>query len=143
MAVADAVEDLAHDHADLNRRVRALGAALPALDAAAMAPFAAQLVELREILFLHFAREEEGLFPFVSETVPDLANRVDAMASQHDTICGASVDQIYADGLNRLDQARMIAKGINETCGFQILEAASTKKDAVEGNHTVYGFLTT
>jgi hypothetical protein len=89
VAVADAVEDLTHDHADLNRRVLALGVVLPALDRASIARIASELVELREMLFLHFAREEEGLFPFVSESVPELADRVHAMASAHDTICGA------------------------------------------------------
>ncbi|MBX3156368.1 MAG: hemerythrin domain-containing protein [Deltaproteobacteria bacterium] len=89
MAVADAVEDLVHDHADLNRRVLALGAAVPQLDRAALAGFAAQLEALRELLFLHFAREEEGLFPFVSDCEADLADQVNAMASAHDTICGA------------------------------------------------------
>jgi iron-sulfur cluster repair protein YtfE (RIC family) len=39
-------------------------------------------------LFLHFAREEEGLFPLVSESVPDLADQVHAMALAHDAICG-------------------------------------------------------
>ena len=47
-----------------------------------------QLGELRELMFLHFAREEEGLFPFVSEAVPELADQVHAMAIAHDAICG-------------------------------------------------------
>jgi hypothetical protein len=89
VAVADAVEDLAHDHADLNRRVLALGAAIPGLDRDALPAFAAQIEELRELLFLHFAREEEGLFPFVSDSEADLGDQVNAMASAHDTICGA------------------------------------------------------
>ena len=88
MAVADAVAELAHDHADINRQILALGAQLPAL-AGSGRPLAEPFAALREQLFLHFAREEEGLFPFVSETVPDLADQVHAMASAHDTICGA------------------------------------------------------
>ena len=88
----DPVQDLVHDHADINRRVFALGAAIRALDrndgnGMALA-LVAQLGELRELLFLHFAREEEGLFPFVSETVPELADQVQAMATAHDAICG-------------------------------------------------------
>jgi hypothetical protein len=47
------------------------------------------LDELRELLFLHFAREEEGLFPFVAEAAPTLALQVHDMATAHDTICGA------------------------------------------------------
>lgn len=91
--MTDPVQDLVHDHADINRRVLALGAAIRALDhpdGQGMAvALAHRLGELRELLFLHFAREEEGLFPFVSETVPELADRVQAMAMAHDAICGA------------------------------------------------------
>jgi iron-sulfur cluster repair protein YtfE (RIC family) len=93
MAITDPVQDLAHDHADINRRVLALGTAIRALgrdecDGLALA-LVAQLGELRELLFLHFAREEEGLFPFVSEAVPALAEQVHAMALAHDAVCGA------------------------------------------------------
>ncbi len=88
----DPVQDLVHDHADINRRVFALGSAIRALDRDDGDGLALALVtrlgELRELLFLHFAREEEGLFPFVSESVPDLADQVHAMALAHDAICG-------------------------------------------------------
>src|SRR5512140_125616 len=88
----DPVQDLVHDHADINRRVFALGSTIRALesndgDGMALA-LVTRLGELRELLFLHFAREEEGLFPFVSETVPELADQVHAMAMAHDAICG-------------------------------------------------------
>jgi len=89
----DPVQDLVHDHADINRRVLALGAAIRALDrnnASGMAvALVSQLGELRELLFLHFAREEEALFPFVAEAVPELAGQVHDMALAHDAICGA------------------------------------------------------
>lgn len=88
----DPVQELVHDHADINRRVLALGAAIRALarpdgDGMAIA-LAHRLDELRELVFLHFAREEEGLFPFVSEAVPELADRAQDMATAHDAICG-------------------------------------------------------
>src|SRR5882724_11397814 len=90
--MTDPVQDLAHDHADINRRVLALGATIRTLrrdDSDGMArALVTRLDELREQLFLHFAREEEGLFPFVAETVPDLAEQVLAMALAHDAICG-------------------------------------------------------
>jgi hypothetical protein len=94
MAMTDPVQDLVHDHADINRRVLALGAAVRALgrddecDGLALA-LVTQLGELRELLFLHFAREEEGLFPFVAERVPEHADQVHAMALAHDAVCGA------------------------------------------------------
>jgi hypothetical protein len=88
----DPIQELVHDHADINRRVLSLGSAVRALDRDGGDGMARALVtrlgELRELLFLHFAREEEGLFPFVSETVPDLAEQIHAMAIAHDAICG-------------------------------------------------------
>jgi iron-sulfur cluster repair protein YtfE (RIC family) len=90
--MTDPIQDLAHDHSDINRRVLALGSAVRALgrdhsDGMALA-LVTRLDELRELLFLHFAREEEGLFPFVSDTVADLAEQIHAMALAHDAICG-------------------------------------------------------
>lgn len=91
--MTDPLQELVHDHADINRKVLALGGAIRALDRNHGNGMAVALVhrmaELRELLFLHFAREEEGLFPFVAETVPDLADQVHDMALAHDTICGS------------------------------------------------------
>ena len=90
--MSDPVQDLVHDHADINRRVFALGSTIRALDRDGGNGMALALVtrlgELRELLFLHFAREEEGLFPLVTELQPDLAEQVRAMALAHDAICG-------------------------------------------------------
>jgi iron-sulfur cluster repair protein YtfE (RIC family) len=92
VAIIDPVQELVHDHADLNRRVFALGSTIRALDRDGGNGMALALVtklgELREALFLHFAREEEGLFPLVAELVPELADQVHAMALAHDAICG-------------------------------------------------------
>ena len=89
----DPVQDLVHDHADINRRVFALGSTIRALDRDDGNGMALALVtrlgELRELLFLHFAREEEGLFPFVADAVPELAEQVHSMAVAHDAICGS------------------------------------------------------
>ena len=90
--MSDPVQDLAHDHAAINRRVLALGAAIRTLgrddsDGMALA-LVTPLGELRELVFLHFAREEEGLFPFVADAVPDLADQVHAMELAHDAVCG-------------------------------------------------------
>lgn len=89
----DPLHALAHDHEGLNRRVLALGAIMTELERDGQVPAPRALVapvgELRELLFLHFAREEEGLFPFVGDVVPDLADRVREMETAHDAICGA------------------------------------------------------
>jgi iron-sulfur cluster repair protein YtfE (RIC family) len=87
--MSDPVHELAHDHADLNRRVLALASLINQRDVHSAAALLAPLGELRELLFLHFAREEEGLFPFVAEAVGELAERVHEMAFAHDAICGA------------------------------------------------------
>src|SRR5688572_32711305 len=80
---------MTHDHADLNRRVLAIGARLRATSGeVSAAPLAGELDALREHLFMHFAREEEGLFPFVVRCVPELDAQVTAMEIAHDTICG-------------------------------------------------------
>ena len=54
-----------------------------------------RLRELRELLFLHFAREEEGLFPFVADRLPELGDRVAAMAVAHDAICGSLARMVH------------------------------------------------
>lgn len=92
-ALTDPIDDLTHDHADINRRVLAIGMALRALDRDGGDGLARALLkhvgELRELVFLHFAREEEGLFPFVADAVPDLVASVQDMSVAHDAICGA------------------------------------------------------
>jgi len=90
---SDPVRDLVHDHADLNRRVLELGAIFERPPAPAQ--LLPTLQELREHMFLHFAREEEGLFPLVSEWIPEFAEPVLAMVSAHDAVCGALARMIY------------------------------------------------
>lgn len=92
MSSADPIRDLAHDHSDLNRRVLELGAMIGGRRTGRTGcdkGLVEMLSELREDLFLHFAREEEGFFPYVAEHLPELAEQVNAMAVAHDAICGA------------------------------------------------------
>lgn len=94
---SDVVGELSHDHEDINRRVLAIAAGVRSLQrtAGATSELEAPLTELRDLLFLHFAREEEGLFPFVQEVVPDLAARVHVMEVAHDTICGSLARMVH------------------------------------------------
>jgi hemerythrin-like domain-containing protein len=91
-SASDPVANLVHDHAAIHRLLMELGGHMEALRDAQPGPSSrsavAVLQELRELLFLHFAREEEGLFPFVVEAFPDLAWQVQSMAAGHDSICG-------------------------------------------------------
>jgi iron-sulfur cluster repair protein YtfE (RIC family) len=84
----DAIAALAHDHAALNRCVLELTHVISGRSAEVV-PLADQLEALREALFLHFAREEEGLFPFAMQHLPAITERFQAMAIAHDTICGS------------------------------------------------------
>ncbi|MEO8699824.1 MAG: hemerythrin domain-containing protein [Kofleriaceae bacterium] len=95
--MADPIADLVHDHADLNRRVLDLGAIFDGRSTRAPAD---ALQELREQLFTHFAREEEGLFPFVTDAIPELADRCSALAGVHDAICGVVARMSYLANAN-------------------------------------------
>jgi iron-sulfur cluster repair protein YtfE (RIC family) len=44
---------------------------------------------LREELLSHFAKEEEGLFPFIRQNLPAQVALVDRLTDGHDAICGA------------------------------------------------------
>lgn len=88
----DPVRGIADDHADLNRRLLALGSRVRSLSrtgGSATNVLVHDVEALRDLLLLHFAREEEALFPFVSDAVPDLRDQAEIMALAHDTICGA------------------------------------------------------
>ena len=91
--MGDPVRQLGHDHADINRRVLILASIMAELERGGRVPVPESLVAaldaLREALFLHFAREEEGLFPFVIEALPELGTQVREMETGHDAICGA------------------------------------------------------
>lgn len=51
-----------------------------------------RLVEsLRDDLLAHFAKEEEGLFPFLARELPDVAADIDRLLAGHETVCGCIV----------------------------------------------------
>jgi iron-sulfur cluster repair protein YtfE (RIC family) len=95
-AEPDPVLELLHDHDDLNQLVRDVGDLVRGGNLDDTPALAAQLKELREHLFLHFAREEEGVFPYVSAGFPELADDVAAMVNAHDTACGAVARMVHA-----------------------------------------------
>jgi hypothetical protein len=100
MAHTDPLDELEHDHGHLSAIVFEL---LNALDSKLSPPpppveqawLHEHLVALREALLLHFAREEEGLFPFVEQHFADAAPRVADMAIAHDGICGTVTRMAY------------------------------------------------
>jgi len=96
--MSDPIGQLTHDHGELNRRVLSIGTQVRSLQRAPSSTtesLVTPLRELREHLFLHFAREEEGLFPFVTELLGDLADQIHGMEIAHDTICGALARMVH------------------------------------------------
>jgi iron-sulfur cluster repair protein YtfE (RIC family) len=99
MASSDPLDELAHDHGQLSVLVFEV---LNALESKTASPRPVEqrwlrdhLIELREALLLHFAREEEGLFPFVGQHFPEAASRVAAMEVAHDGMCGSVTRMAY------------------------------------------------
>ena len=95
MTAADPIGELEHDHAHLTRLVfdlrdiaeRVQRPEAPTEDA--MVELASCLEALRDDLFLHFAREEEGLFPYAQERFPELRGDIARIEAAHDGICGS------------------------------------------------------
>lgn len=99
MADPDPLDQLAHDHGQLSVQVFEI---LHALERGPSPPSSVEriwlrdrLVDLREALLLHFAREEEGLFPFLKQHFPEAAARVAAMEIAHDGVCGSVTRMAY------------------------------------------------
>lgn len=98
-AEPDAVAEFEHNHGRINElvfRVRDLlrpppGSFPPRKDEETRFALGMILTELREELLTHFAREEEGLFPFVRTHFPEHRDAVDRIEAAHDSICGAIV----------------------------------------------------
>lgn len=97
---SDPLRQFEHDHGHLNELFLELSELLRRFDASAgtegeagaeetHAELLAHLEALRDDLFTHFAREEEGLFPFVAAHFPELGEDVGRIASAHDGVCGA------------------------------------------------------
>ncbi len=79
---------LEHEHDALSRRVSELRGRVERKEIDQ--DFVEALAVLADELFEHFAREEEGLFPFLLEHLPDETPAVAEMQSAHDRICGAA-----------------------------------------------------
>ena len=86
------VEALEHGHVSLTQSIDKLKSERDALreQGASRAALLDTLETISESLFEHFAREEEGLFPFLLERLPDRKDDIDEMLQAHDRICGAA-----------------------------------------------------
>jgi iron-sulfur cluster repair protein YtfE (RIC family) len=86
----DPVQAFEHDRVQCSNLVRVLG---QHRDVARRKTFSRRQVvsvieRLRDQLFSHFAREEEGLFPFIVSLFPGTRKTVDRLIIAHDAICG-------------------------------------------------------
>lgn len=91
---AEPLDELTHDHAHMSRLVaeardlvQTVGAS-PG-DAQTRAALGEALESLLDDLATHFAREEEGLFPFVAARLPESSARLRGLTQLHDGLCGA------------------------------------------------------
>jgi iron-sulfur cluster repair protein YtfE (RIC family) len=91
--MTDPVRQFEHSHAALTALASEIRDVVHtrAPSEAILAQLGPQLTRLRDELLVHFAKEEEGLFPFVRAHVPTKESIVDRLGSAHDAICGAIV----------------------------------------------------
>ena len=90
--MVDPIKQLTHDHRELNGLLVALHEALTRIERGASS-LDDELHELqdgiegfRDALLDHFAREQEGLFPFVVARLPPIRPRAEALVDEHDKI---------------------------------------------------------
>lgn len=106
--MTDPVAGLEHDHVAFSQAVAQVKAALakaPARDVASALQTLRLVEALRDDLLTHFAKEEEGLFPFVADALPDVTEEVDRLLAGHETVCGCIVRLAYALGGTHNDGA--------------------------------------
>lgn len=102
MDSTDPLVALEHDHVHLSRLVADLRTMIGELGSDSARhdlaeEITATLATLRDDLFEHFGREEEALFPYLMETLPDLRAAVARLEDAHDRICG-TLSRIHAVG---------------------------------------------
>jgi len=98
----DPIAALSHDHSELGALVVAVSSALREVSRGER-PLADVLHELddgaeslRDGLMEHFAREEEGLFPFIERHLPDMRPQVEQLRLAHEAVCGVSEELVRA-----------------------------------------------
>jgi hypothetical protein len=133
--MSDPVDDLAHDHGELNRKVLDLAALVQGRHTLSDEDLVVELRDLRELMFFHFAREEEGLFPFVAELFPEYEPRVTDMTAAHDTICGAVARMVHIASTATDDRMRKLREI------FERFETAYVAHSRAEAE--LFGTLTT
>jgi len=94
----DPIGELSHDHSHLGALVQAVRNTLARVERSecswedARTELEDGAEALREGLLVHFAREEEALFPFVETRLPVLAAKVAALLADHDSVITDAVE---------------------------------------------------
>lgn len=94
----DPIDELTHDHRRLTELLFVLREQLSHCDptTSAWTALSATIERLRDELLTHAAREEEGLFPFVTANAPQFEPRARALQNAHDAICGTISRLVHA-----------------------------------------------
>jgi hemerythrin-like domain-containing protein len=142
--VVDPIEELVHDHRELNELLVAVHEALARVERG-QSSLADELHEVRdgieafrEALLEHFAREQEGLLPFLVGRLPDVRARTDALVVEHDRI--ATDLTTLVKGVSRLEGAAaeaahagvgaIVSAWRDDLTRFEALYAAHAKSEA-------------
>ena len=96
--MADPVLQLEHDHTGFSQAVAGLKSTVHLRSGRDDRALASAVQALCDELLVHFAREEEGLFPYVVERFPDVAPAIERLLAGHDVVCGCLVRLAHALG---------------------------------------------
>lgn len=131
--MADPLQALAHDHRELSGLLIAVRDAFARVESG-RSRLDDELHEIRdgiemfrEALLEHFAREQEGLLPFVVARLPTVSARVDALIAEHDRI--AELITLLANELSAVDAGRDLAPFRASLARFEELYASHSKTE--------------
>ena len=140
MDVVDPLRALEHDHVHLGRLLSELRRLVAELQGDGereelSEELAAALSVLRDDLFEHFGREEEALFPFLSERLPDLGPSIGRLEGAHDRICGAVVrlHALAALGAEQLRERRGLVAQLFSRFDGEYVEHARQESEFLRG----------
>ena len=127
------LQELAHDHRELNDLLVAVHEAIARIEKG-VSKLEDELHEMtdgleafREELLEHFAREQEGAFPWLANRLPDERTRVDELIAQHDRIA-ESLNAVIKD-LAKPDQSASTISWSQALTRFEKLYAEHSKTE--------------
>ena len=131
--MAEPLKELAHDHRELSGLLIAVRDALSRVDRG-HSKLEDELHEIRdgvevfrEALLEHFAREQEGLLPFVVARLPEVRHRTDQLIEEHDRI--AEVLETLVRELGRVDASGELGPFRASLVRFEELYASHSKAE--------------